>query len=141
MFLMNDTREQNDVGHDADSQGESEINEKIERARQSFEKVAGHLTSDLFVVILLDTRIEKDEERIEDEWIDEREEDGEIMQENAMTRDEGVMENEKIPLNGGVGEEHENDNIERVVDETPETAEEIGREPDQTSTKVNQNQG
>ena len=65
MFLMNDTSEQNGVADDADGQWKGEIDEKIERARQAFKEIARTLASDLCVVVLVDTRIEKDEVGIE----------------------------------------------------------------------------
>ena len=76
MFLMNDTSEQNGVTADADGQWKGEIDEKIERARQTFEEIARTLASDLCVVVLIGTRIEKDEEGIEQPWIHETEENG-----------------------------------------------------------------
>ena len=43
-----------------------------------------------------------------------------------MTRDQVVIENKMIPLNGGIEDKQENDHIERIIDETPEATEEIG---------------
>ena len=57
-----------------------------------------------------------------------------------MTRDESVMEHKEVALDGTVRDEHKDDDVERVVDETPDAAEEIGRKPDQIGSKVDQNQ-
>ena len=57
-----------------------------------------------------------------------------------MTRNESVMEHEEVALDGTVSDEHENDDIERVIDETPDAAKEIGRKPDQIGSKDDQNQ-
>lgn len=57
-----------------------------------------------------------------------------------MPRDESVMEHHEVALDGTERDEQDDDDVERVVDETPDTTEEIGRKPDQIGSKADQNQ-
>ena len=92
--MAENLNEQYGIRYCATRQGQADVDKLIQRAGYSFEEIARTTAGDHSEVELIDARVEKDENKIEQERIEDTEHYGHVVHEDHMLLDDVSMNDE-----------------------------------------------